>query len=124
MMNARGLVRVGAALAMTLAVVVGSAFADDLFGVITKVDPEAKKITVIEKKTDKESVLDVDDDAIFVTPKDEAGSKLDLKKLETRIAKAREKNSEFKGITAKITHEGSKVSRIEAVKKKAAAAAE
>ncbi len=125
MMNARGLVRVGAALAMALAVVVGSALADELFGVITKVDPEAKKITVVEKKTDKESVLEVADDALLVTPKDEAGSKVDLKKLEGRLAKAREKNANAKGIPAKITHEGGKVSKIEAVaKKKAAAPAE
>ena len=121
MSSYRGLFRVGAALTMTLAVVVGSVFADELFGVITKVDPEAKKITVYQKKADKETVLVVDDDALFVTPKDEAGSKVDLKKLEDRIAKGKEKNAEYKGIMAKITHEGDKVSKIEAVAKKKAA---
>lgn len=125
MASTRGLVRVGAAMAMALAVVMGTAFADEIFGVITKVDPAAKKITVVEKKTDKESVLEVADDALLVTPKDEAGSKVDLKKLEDRIAKVKEKNANSKGITAKVTHDGGKASKIEVVaRKKAAAPAE
>ena len=119
MSSYRGLFRVGAALAMTFAVVVGSVFADEFFGVITKVDVEAKKITVFEKKTDKESVLEVDDEAVLVTPKNEAGSKIDLKKLDDRLTKAREKNADAKGVRAKITHEGGKVSKIEIAKKKA-----
>ena len=125
MASTRGLIRVGAALATAMAVVVGSTFADEIFGVITKVDPAAKKITVVEKKTDKESVLEVGDDALLITPKDEAGSKVDLKKLEDRIARAKEKNANSKGFTAKVTHEGGKVSKIQAIaKKKAAASAE
>ncbi|MDG3007987.1 hypothetical protein [Paludisphaera mucosa] len=121
MASYRGLVRVGAALAMTLAVVMGSAYADEIFGFITKVDPAAKKITVVEKATDKESVLVVDDEALLVTPKDEAGSKVDLEKLEGRLTKAKEKNANSKGINAKITHKGDKASKIEIVAKKKAA---
>lgn len=112
----RGLFRAGVALAMTLAVVAGSVFADEIFGVITKVDVDAKKITVVEKKADKETVLEVDDEAVLITPKDEAGSKLDLKKLEDRVTKARQKAG-AKGVRAKVTHDGGKVSKIAIPKK-------
>ena len=50
MSSYRGLIRAGAALAMALAFVMGSVLADEIFGVITKVDPAAKKITVYQKK--------------------------------------------------------------------------
>ncbi len=123
MTSARGMVRVGVALAAALAVVVGSAFAEELLGRITKVDPENRKITVVEKKTHDEKVLVVAEDAVIVTPKKQEGFKADLKKMETHVAKAKERNPEFKGIPAKITYEGDKVSKIEPqfAKKKAAA---
>lgn len=122
MASYRGLVRASAALATALAVVMGSVFAEEIYGVITKVDPDARKITVYQKKADKETVLTVEEDAELVTPKDEAGKKVDLKKMERMIAKAKEKNENAKGVRARITHEGDKVSKIEVVAKKKAAA--
>jgi len=122
MSNYRGLIRAGAALAMALAVVMGSVLADEILGFVSKVDPAAKKITVLEKKTDKETVLEVGDDTLLITPKDEAGSKVDLSKLEDRLTKAKEKNANSKGIAAKIEYEGTKVKKIELTAKKKAAA--
>lgn len=126
MTSARGMVRVGVALAAALAVVAGSAFAEEFFGHVTKVDPESRKITVVEKKTGEEKVLKVADDAVIVTPKKPEGFKADLKKMETHVAEAKKRNAEFKGIPAKITYEGETVSKIEPqfAKKKAEAGAE
>jgi hypothetical protein len=118
MLNRRGALRAFAALGVAMAVVVGSVFADELIGVISKVDRDAKKLTVIEKGTDKEVVVEINDDTEYVTKK--GTSKVDLEKLETRIEKAKEKGA--KGVRAKITHEKNVASKIEAVAKKKAAA--
>jgi hypothetical protein len=119
MVNRRGFVRTLATLGVAAVMVMGSVFADELLGVITKVDRDAKKLTVVEKGTDKEVVVEVNDDTEFVTPK--GTSKVDLEKLETRIEKAKEKGR--KGVQVKITHEKSVASKIEAVAKKKADAA-
>ncbi|WP_165250882.1 hypothetical protein [Paludisphaera soli] len=122
MASYRGWVRASAALATALAVVMGSVFADEIYGVITKVDPEARKITVFQKKADKETVLIVDEDAELITPKDESGSKVDLKKMEKMLSKSKERNPDAKGIRVRVTHEGDKASKIEVLAKKKAAA--
>lgn len=122
MSSYRGLIRAGAALAMALAFVMGSVLADEIFGVITKVDPAAKKITVYQKKADKEFDLEVGDDALLVTQKDADGSKIDLSKLENQLTKAKEKNANSKGIFAKIEYEGTKLKKIDRTAKKKAAA--
>jgi hypothetical protein len=118
MLNRRGMIRAFAALGVATMVVVGSVFADELIGVISKVDRDAKKLTVIEKGTDKEIVIEINDDTEYVTKK--GTSRVDLEKLEGRIEKAKEKGA--KGIPAKITHEKKVASKIEAVAKKKAAA--
>jgi hypothetical protein len=121
MLNRRGLLRTLATLSVAMVVVMGSVFADELLGVISKVDRDTKKLTVIEKGTDKEVVIEINDDTEYVTKK--GTSKVDLEKLETRIEKAKEKGA--KGVSAKITHTKNVASKIEAVaKKKAAAPAE
>ncbi|WP_165072777.1 hypothetical protein [Paludisphaera rhizosphaerae] len=122
MSSYRGLIRAGAALAMALAFVMGSVLAEEIYGVITKVDPAAKKITVYQKKADKEIDLEVGDDALLITAKDESGSKVDLEKLEKQLTKAKEKNADTKGIFAKIEYEGTKVKKIDRTPKKKAAA--
>ena len=43
--------------------------ADELLGVITKVDADAKKITVVEKDTDKEIEVKITDETEYVTKK-------------------------------------------------------
>lgn len=118
MLNRRGALRALTALSVATTVVVGSVFADELIGVITKVDRDAKKLTVVEKGTDKEVVVQINDDTEYVSKK--GTSKLDLEKIEARIERAKEKGA--KGIRAKITHEKNVASRIEAVAKKKAAA--
>ncbi len=118
MLNYRGMPRVLAAATMALAVVMGSVFADELLGVITKVDASAKKITVVEKKSEKEVTVEINDKTEYVTPK--GSSKIDFEKLEGRIKKAQEKGA--KGVRVKITHEKNVASKIEAVAKKGAPA--
>ncbi len=117
MLNRRGMLRTLATLGVAMVVVMGSVFADELLGVITKVDADAKKITVLEKGTKNEVVVEVNGDTEYVTKK--GSNKLDLEKLEKQVAKAQEKGR--KGVPAKITHEKNVASKIEGVaaKKKA-----
>src|SRR5689334_10484359 len=64
---------------VAMAVVVVAANADELFGVLTKVDVDAKKVTVVEKETDKEVIVTITDDTEYVTKK--GSSKIDLEKV-------------------------------------------
>ncbi|MHB1559637.1 MAG: hypothetical protein ACYC61_19485 [Isosphaeraceae bacterium] len=103
----------------------GMVFADELLGVITKVDVEGKKITVVEKGSDKEHEIKVTDET-EVPRKGGSFAKIDaaqdLKKLDTRVKKAVDAGR--KGVQAKITHDKNVASKIEYVrgqrKKKAA----
>ena len=99
-----------------MGLVVASVLADELLGVIIKADADSKKITVVEKDTDKEVEIKVTDDTEYVTGK--GSGKVDFEKLEKGIEKAKEKGK--KGIAVKITHEKSVASKIETQKKKAA----
>ena len=99
-----------------MGLVVASVVADELFGVITKVDADAKKITVLEKDTEKEIEVKITDDTEYVTGK--GAGKVDLEKLEKNIEKQKDRGK--KGIMAKITHEKGVASKIEVSKKKKA----
>jgi hypothetical protein len=99
-----------------MGLVVASVFADELFGVITKVNADAKKITVVEKDTDKEIEVTINDDTEHVTGK--GSGKVDFEKLEKGIERAKEKGR--KGISVKITHEKGVASKIETQRKKKA----
>jgi hypothetical protein len=103
--------------AADLRVVAGSVLADELLGVITKVDIEGKKLTVVEKDTDKEVIVTITDTTEQVTKKGSA--KVDLEKLSKGLEKAKEKGA--KGINSKITHEKGVASKLEMIRKKAAA---
>lgn len=110
MQSRRGfLFKLAAGFAAMAIVVVGTVLADELLGTITKVDPEAKKITVVEKDTDKEIEVKITDETEQVTKKGE--TKVDLEKLETRLKKTQDAGK--KGIMAKITHEKGVASKIE-----------
>src|SRR5262249_9008852 len=102
---------------VALAVVVAPAIADELFGVISKVDIEGKKITVIEKDTDKEVIVSVTDNTEYVTGK--GASKLDLAKLSKNVAKAVDAGK--KGVRVKVDHEKNVASKITTQQKKKAA---
>ena len=102
---------------VALAVIAAPVIADELFGVITSVDVEGKKVTVVEKGTDKEVVVTITDDTEYVTPKQ--SSKIDLEKLSRNIEKAKEKGK--KGIRVTVTHEKKVASKITVTAKKKAA---
>jgi len=97
---------------------VASVIADELLGVITKVDVDGKKITVEEKDTDKEIEIKITDDTEQVTKKGTV--KVDLEKLEKGVKKQQDAGK--KGISVKITHEKKVASKIEFQKKKGAGA--
>jgi len=99
---------------VALAVLAAPAIADELFGAITKVDADAKKLTVLEKDTDKEIEVTVTDDTEYVAKK---SGKVDFGKLEKNVKKAQDAGK--KGFAVEITHEKGVASKIKAVMKKA-----
>jgi hypothetical protein len=90
--------------------VVASVIADELIGVITKVDVEGKKITVEEKGTEKQVELKITDETEQVSQKGTA--KVDLEKLAGYLKKVQEEQQK-KGITVKVTHDKGVASKIE-----------
>jgi len=114
MQNRRGFLLTAVTGVVALAMVVGTVIADELLGALTKVDVEGKKITVVEKDTDKEIQVTITDDTEYVTPK--GSSKVDLEKVSKNIEKAKEKGR--KGIMATITHEKGVASKITPAAKK------
>jgi hypothetical protein len=115
MMKRRGFVLMMTAGLVALGLVVGTAIADELIGMITKVDVDGKVLTVVPKDSSKEI-------KVKVTDKTEASykggyRKIDLEKLETKLKKYQDDGR--KGIEAKITHEDKVASKIEFAKKKA-----
>src|SRR4051794_11983938 len=99
---------------VALAVIITPVIAEELLGVITKVDVEGKKLTVVEKDSDKEVTVKTTDDTEYVTGK--GSSKIDLEKLSKNVAKAQDAGK--KGMTVKVTHEKGVASKIEAAAKK------
>ncbi len=103
---------------VAMAFVVGSVIADELLGVISKVDVEGKKLTVIEKDTDKEIEITINDKTEQVSKKkgedEPTVVKLDMENLE-KLAKGvdRAKEKGRKGVNAKITHEKGVASKVE-----------
>ncbi len=101
---------------VAFALVAVPVIADELFGVITKVDVSGKKLMVMPKEQDKEIEVTVNDDTEYVTKK--GTSKVDLEKVEKNVKKAQDAGK--KGMTVKITHEKGVASKIDpAAKKKA-----
>lgn len=96
--------------------VVASVLADELLGVLKNVDVEGKKITVVEKGTDKEIEVTITDDTEQVGRT--KSTKLDLKKLETKHKRAQDAE---KKINVKVTHEKNVASKIEFPRGKGAA---
>ncbi len=103
---------------VALAVLAAPVIAEELFGVITKVDIEGKKLMVTPKGEDKDIEVTINDDTEIVTKK--GSMKVDLEKLAKKVADIQEKGK--KGIPAKIEHEKGVASKIyPAAKKKDAA---
>ena len=89
--------------------VVASVLADELLGVLSKVDVEGKKITVVEKDTDKEIEVKITDDTEQTSGKNKT-AKVDLEKLETKVKKAQDAN---KKVNIKVTHDKNVASKLE-----------
>jgi hypothetical protein len=118
MKNRRGFLLAIIAGLTAAAVIITPVIADELFGVITKVDVEGKKLTVVEKGSDKEVVVTTTADTEYVSGKGET-SKVDgafLESLSKKVAKAAEAG---KKNMVKVTHEKGVASKIESAKKKA-----
>ena len=116
MQNRRKLLFMLSATFVGMALVVASALADEVLGFITKVDADAKKITVVTKDKDEELVLETNADTEYIAKKGEEGVKVDkevYEKLEKSIEKAKEKNR--KGVMAKITYDKKIISKIQKV---------
>ena len=96
--------------------VVASVVADELLGVLSKVDVDGKKITVVEKDTDKEIEVKVNDDTEY-PGKGNKTAKVDLEKLEAKVKKATDAG---KKVNVKVTHDKNIASKIEFQKKKGA----
>ena len=95
---------------VALAVLAAPVIAEELFGVITKVDIAGKKLTVTPKDADKDVEVTVTDDTEVISKKGTVTSKIDLEKLSKGVAKAVDAGK--KGITVKIEHEKNVVSKI------------
>lgn len=104
MKNRPKFVMILACTAMALGVMIVPTLADELFGRITKVNLDARSLTVIEKDTDKLIDVKVTDDTVFLTKKGEV--KVDLEKLEQGLEKAKQ------GIPVVVTHEKGVASKI------------
>jgi hypothetical protein len=116
MQNRRKFVLTLAAAVAGMGLVVASVIADELLGVLSKVDVEGKKITVVEKGTDKEIEIKITDDTETVTKK--GAVKVDLEKLAKNVEKAADAG---KKVNVKVTHEKGVASKIEIQRKKKAA---
>jgi hypothetical protein len=116
MMNRRGFMLAMTTGLVALCLVVGSVIADELLGVITKVDVDGKMLTIVPKDSDKEIKVKVTDKTETVSRK--GTQKIDLEKLEKRLQKAQDRGA--KGIEAKITHEKGVASKIQYTFKKKA----
>jgi long-subunit acyl-CoA synthetase (AMP-forming) len=92
----------------SMALVVTVVVADELLGVITKVDVEGKKLTVVEKDSDKDVVITITDETEQVSKK--GNMKVDLEKLDSYVKKQQDAG---KKVTAKITHEKNVASKIQ-----------
>ncbi|WP_435007273.1 hypothetical protein P12x_004610 [Tundrisphaera lichenicola] len=108
------LIQTLAASFMALAIVVVAANADELLGVLIKVDADAKKVTVVEKETDKEVEVTINDETEYVTKK--GANKFDFEKVGKQVEKAKEKGR--KGVNVTVTHEKGVASKIEPAYKK------
>ena len=116
MNHRRSFLRTLAVSLVALTVIVAPVIADELFGTIIKVDVPTKKITVLEKDTDKEVEVTTTDDTEHVT--DKGTDKVNLEKLQKNVTKQIDAGK--KGVRAKVTHEKGVASSISTVGKKAA----
>ena len=73
MMKRRGFVLMLTTGLVALGLVVGSAIADELMGMITKIDVEGKQLTVVPKDSTKEIKVKVTDKTEVSSPREDSG---------------------------------------------------
>lgn len=95
---------------VALAVLAAPVIAEELLGVITKVDVAGKTLTVTPKGEDAKDVTVTITDATEYVSKKEGSTKVDLEKLAAKVAKAQDAGK--KGVFAKIEHEKGVASKI------------
>lgn len=83
--------------------------AEEIFGILSKVDADHNKITITQKKSDRETVLTVTDETQFVTPK--KSGKFVAKRVAKRVEKAQEKGRP--GIPVAVTYDDGVASKVE-----------
>ena len=88
MMKRRGFMLAMTTGLVALGFVVGSVLADELLGVITKVDVSGKQLSVLPNGSEKEIKVKVTDDTEQVTKK--GTRKIDLEKLEKFLEKVQD----------------------------------
>ena len=115
MQSRRKLLLILTACCAAMCFVVASVLADELLGVLSKVDVEGKKITVVETDSEKEIEIKITDDTEQVSKK--ATGKVDLEKLQTKVKKAQDAG---KKVNVKVTHEKKVASKLEFPRGKAA----
>jgi hypothetical protein len=115
MQSRRKLLLVVTACCAAMFFVVASVLADELLGVLSKVDVDGKKITVVEKDTDKDIEIKITDETEQVSKK--GTGKVDLEKLETKVKKAKDAGNK---INIKVTHDKNVASKLEFPKGKGA----
>ncbi len=114
MQNRRKFVLTLAICFVSMSFVVASVLAEELLGFITKVDFDAKKVTVVEKDKDEEIVLTTDDKTEYVTKNGNVKVDKEIyEKIEKGIEKA--KDAGKKGYFAKIYHEKKLITKIQRV---------
>ena len=113
MQSRRKLLLVFTACCAAMFFVVASVLAEELLGVLSKVDIEGKKITVVNKD-EKEVEVKVTDDTEYPT---KGNTKYDLEKLESTVKKQTDAG---KKVNVKVTHDKNVASKIEFQRKKGA----
>jgi len=99
---------------VALGLIAGTALADELLGVLTKVDVENKKLTVVQEGTDKEVMVTVTDQTEWVGKKGK--EKFDLEKISKGVEKQQANGK--KGVSVKVEHEKGVASTIRPAPKK------
>jgi biopolymer transport protein ExbD len=118
-MSRRGLLLSLTSMFVALLVLAAPVIADELLGVITKVDVEGKKLTILSKEDDKDVEITVNDKTEYVGK--DGATPIDLEKVAANVKKRQDAGK--KGINVKVTHEKGVASKIEPTAKKKAAAA-
>jgi hypothetical protein len=111
MQNRRRFLLTLTAAVVAMGFVVASVIADELLGVITKVDVENKEVTIEKKDTDpvEELKIKITDDTEYIFGKGKT-AKVDLEKLKEKVEKAKDKGK--KGVQVKVIHEKRVASKI------------